>query len=70
MWALVKDFTHFIYGNDNSNGLNGYGGLYCTHWGWTEEAMKTCVSTQGRLIFKIFLKRYFKRKGNKNETFI
>lgn len=54
MWALVKDFTHFIYGNDNSNGLNGYGGLYCTHWGWTEEAMKTCVSTQGRLIFKIF----------------
>lgn len=40
MWGLVKDFTHFIYGNDNSNGLNGYGGLYCTHWGWTEEAMK------------------------------
>lgn len=40
MWGLVKDFTHFIYGNDDSNGLNGYGGLYCTHWGWTEEAMK------------------------------
>ncbi|MED3026178.1 MULTISPECIES: hypothetical protein [Bacillus cereus group] len=40
MWGLVRDFTDFIYGNDNSNGRNGYGGLYCTHWGWTAEQMK------------------------------
>ncbi|MEH0979252.1 hypothetical protein AB1I92_07720 [Bacillus mobilis] len=40
MLGLIKDFTHFIYGNDNSNGLNGYGGLYCTHWGWSEEGME------------------------------
>ncbi|MBJ8083173.1 hypothetical protein JDS82_18520 [Bacillus cereus group sp. N14] len=40
MWGLVKDFTHFIYGNDDSNGLNGYSGLYCPHWGWPEEEVK------------------------------
>uniref|UniRef100_UPI003F495B9A hypothetical protein n=1 Tax=Bacillus multifaciens TaxID=3068506 RepID=UPI003F495B9A len=40
MWGLVRDFTDFIYGNDNANGRNGYGGLYCQHWGWTAEQMK------------------------------
>ncbi len=29
-----------LFGHDNSNGKNGYGGLYCTHWGWSEEGMK------------------------------
>lgn len=41
MWALIRDFTDFIYGDDNSNGNNGYGGLYCTHWGWTKEEMES-----------------------------
>lgn len=49
MFGLIKDFTHFIYGNDNSNGLNGYGGLYCTHWGWTEEAMKKMREYAGEI---------------------
>ncbi|HDR4766290.1 TPA: hypothetical protein ACQ75Q_001440 [Bacillus thuringiensis] len=40
MWALIRDFTDFIYGDDKSNGNNGYGGLYCTHWGWTKEEME------------------------------
>ncbi len=40
MWALIRDFTDFIYGDYNSNGNNGYGGLYCTHWGWLDEEMK------------------------------
>ncbi|PGC57841.1 hypothetical protein COM24_05550 [Bacillus toyonensis] len=40
MWGLIRDFTDFIFGNDNSNGRNGYGGLHCTHWGWSEEGME------------------------------
>jgi len=40
LWSLVNDFKDFIFGNDNSNGKNGYGGLYCTHWGWSEEGME------------------------------
>ncbi|PFU84658.1 hypothetical protein COK91_03140 [Bacillus cereus] len=40
MWGLVRDFTDFIFGNDNSDGINGYDGLYCTHWGWPEEELK------------------------------
>lgn len=40
MWGLIRDFTDFINGNDNANGRNGYGGLYCTHWGWSAEEMK------------------------------
>ncbi|PFV35958.1 hypothetical protein COL01_06405 [Bacillus thuringiensis] len=40
MWGLVRDFTDFIFGNDDSDGANGYGGLYCSHWGWPKEEMK------------------------------
>lgn len=40
MWGLVRDFTDFIFGNDDSDGENGYGGLYCSHWGWPKEEMK------------------------------
>ncbi|HIE8455405.1 TPA: hypothetical protein ACXPT9_004405 [Bacillus cereus] len=39
LWALVNDFKDFIFGDDDANGNNGYGGLYCTHWGYPEEDM-------------------------------
>lgn len=40
MWGLVNDFKDFIYGDDDANHNNGYGGLYCPHWGYPEEDMK------------------------------
>lgn len=41
MWGLVNDFKDFIYGDDDSNHNNGYGGLYCPHWGYPKEDMET-----------------------------
>lgn len=38
--ALVLDFSEFIRTGKCTNGNNGYGGLYCTHWGYSEEDMK------------------------------
>lgn len=40
MWGLVNDFKDFIYGDDDSNHNNGYGGLYCPHWGYPEKDME------------------------------
>ncbi|WP_242273719.1 hypothetical protein [Bacillus cereus group sp. BfR-BA-01310] len=40
VWGLIRDFPDFIFGNDNSNGRNGYAGLYCTHWRRLEEGME------------------------------
>ncbi|WP_245585963.1 hypothetical protein [Paenibacillus pinihumi] len=40
MWGLVNDFKDFIYGDDEANHNNGYGGLYCRHWGYPEEDME------------------------------
>ena len=37
--GLTKDFALFILGHDDANGENGYGGLYCIHWGYAEEEM-------------------------------
>lgn len=38
--ALVLDFYEFISTGEKSNHNNGYGGLYCTHWGYSESDMK------------------------------
>ncbi|WP_121605543.1 hypothetical protein [Virgibacillus sp. Bac332] len=40
LWALIKDFKEFILTGNHTNGNNGYGGLYCPHWGYPEEDMK------------------------------
>lgn len=40
VWGLIRDFPDFIFGNDNSNGRNGYAGLYCTHWRRPEDGME------------------------------
>jgi hypothetical protein len=40
MWGLVNDFKDFINGDDDSNHNNGYGGLYCPHWGYPPEDME------------------------------
>ncbi|WP_448104722.1 hypothetical protein [Pedobacter panaciterrae] len=37
--GLVRDFCDFIKGDDDANHNNGYGGLYCPHWGYSEEDM-------------------------------
>ncbi|MNI25250.1 hypothetical protein D3C73_788910 [compost metagenome] len=36
LWGLVLDFRDYIFGDDDSNHNNGYGGLYCTHWGYPD----------------------------------
>jgi len=40
LWSLTKDFKEFIQTGADTNHNNGYGGLYCPHWGYPDEAMK------------------------------
>lgn len=40
LWGLVCDFRDYILGDDDANHNNGYGGLYCPHWGYPEEDME------------------------------
>lgn len=40
MEALVLDFSEFIRTGKYTNGNNGYNGLFCTHWGYSNEAMQ------------------------------
>ncbi|WP_274362734.1 hypothetical protein [Paenibacillus thermotolerans] len=39
LWGLVNDFRDYIFGDDDANHNNGYGGLYCPHWGYPKEDM-------------------------------
>jgi hypothetical protein len=39
IWGLTKDFKEFILTGNKCNGENGYGGLYCPHWGYSTEDM-------------------------------
>jgi hypothetical protein len=49
LWGLVNDFREWIITGKLSNGKNGYGGLYCPHWGYTVEGMDKVV-TKGKEI--------------------
>ncbi|OMF00440.1 hypothetical protein BK124_11430 [Paenibacillus amylolyticus] len=40
LWGLVCDFRDYILGDDDANHNNGYGGLYCPHWGYPEDHME------------------------------
>jgi hypothetical protein len=40
MWGLINDFRDYIFGDEDANHNNGYGGLYCPHWGYPEEDMQ------------------------------
>lgn len=40
LWGLIQDFRDYIFGDDDSNHNNGYGGLYCPHWAYPEEDME------------------------------
>lgn len=44
LWGLVKDFKEFIQNGGDTNHNNGYGGLFCEHWGYSEEEMHTIQS--------------------------
>jgi hypothetical protein len=39
IWGLTKDFKEFILKGNKCNGENGYGGLFCTHWGYSVDDM-------------------------------
>lgn len=39
MQALILDIAEFIRTGDSTNAKNGYGGVYCDHWGYPAEAM-------------------------------
>lgn len=43
MWALVKDFKKYILTGKYTNGENGYGGLYCPYWGYTEDGQAKII---------------------------
>lgn len=41
--ALVLDFAEFIRTGKWSNGSNRYGGLYCSHWGHSDEIQQEII---------------------------
>jgi hypothetical protein len=43
IWGLVLDMREYIMKGMYSNGHNGYGGLYCKHWGYSEESMQKII---------------------------
>ena len=40
MWGLAKDFRDYILTGNYTNHKHGYGGLYCPHWGYSEQSMQ------------------------------
>lgn len=40
MQALVMDIAEWIRTGKATNAKNGYGGVYCDHWGYSDEDMK------------------------------
>lgn len=42
--ALILDFAEFIRTGKYTNGNNGYGGLYCTHWGHSDEVQQEIIN--------------------------
>lgn len=44
LWGLVKDFKEFIMTGEDTNHNNGYGGLYCNHWGYQQSDMEAIQS--------------------------
>lgn len=41
LWGLTQDFADFIERGGDTNHNNGYGGLYCKHWGYSEDEMRS-----------------------------
>lgn len=41
--GLVRDFKHYIITGKPSDGKHGYGGLYCTHWGYSLEGQNKII---------------------------
>lgn len=39
MQSLILEFSEFIQTGRCVNGRNGYGGLYCKHWGYLASEM-------------------------------
>ena len=39
MQALILDIAEFIRTGEATNAKNGYGGIYCDHWGYPAQAM-------------------------------
>ena len=42
--ALVLDFAEYIRTGKDSNGNNGYGGLYCSHWGHSDDIQQEIIN--------------------------
>lgn len=40
MQALILDLAEFIRTGKATNAKNGYGGVYCSHWGYPEDDME------------------------------
>ncbi|UAL46822.1 hypothetical protein K7887_18445 [Sutcliffiella horikoshii] len=41
--ALVLDFAEYVRTGNYTNGNNGYGGLYCRHWGHSEVVQQEII---------------------------
>lgn len=63
LWALIHDFREYILTGGYTNGNNGYGGLYCPHWGYPEEDMKAIIEVAKDVGF---LKKQCKVRINSN----
>ncbi|MEB5480882.1 hypothetical protein P8825_15055 [Shouchella clausii] len=44
LWALVQDFKDFILTGSYTNGRHGYGGLFASGWGYSDEEMDEIIA--------------------------
>jgi hypothetical protein len=49
MWGLINGFREFIVKGEYTNHNNGYGGLYCPHWGYPKDDMEAIISVAKEL---------------------
>lgn len=61
MKALTLDLAEYIRTGEPTNAKNGYGGVYCQHWGYPEEDMKKVQEKAVEIGFSKNLKEDIKR---------
>ena len=63
MQALILDIAEFIRTGKPTNAKNGYGGIYCDHWGYPSQAMAEIQRKAKEIGFTTGLEEDLGRRG-------